>query len=247
MTVTEPRVLVPVAVLEGETVPESVVDLLSTCRVVVLGYHVLPEQTAPGQARLQFEERAQTKLDDLAASVRDTGAEAETRLVFTHDEEQTIDRVADETDSDAIVLPNPAPEIGRLLVPIGGTLDVARVAAFVAALIDDRDISVTLLHVSAESDEADAGQSLLDDAAAQLRDRGIPDAAIATERATSGAPIQTIADAATDHDAVVMGESGLSLRSLVFGEASERVAASSLGPVIVVRQPTEEPNDSGSE
>ena len=33
--------------------------------VTVLGYHVLPEQTAPGQARLQFEEQAQKKLDDL--------------------------------------------------------------------------------------------------------------------------------------------------------------------------------------
>jgi hypothetical protein len=49
---------VPVAILKGETVPDAVVELLSTLPVVVLGYHVLPEQTAPGQARMQFEDQA---------------------------------------------------------------------------------------------------------------------------------------------------------------------------------------------
>ncbi|OYR81823.1 hypothetical protein DJ72_10255 [Halorubrum distributum] len=45
----------------------------------------------------------------------------------------------------------------------------------------------------------------------------------------------SIASAVDGHDAVVMGERAPSFRSFVFGEESERVAAASVGPVLVVR------------
>ena len=230
------KVLVPVEILEGETVPESAIELLATCPVVVLGYHVLPEQTAPGQARMQFETQAQSKLDDLATAFREAGGDAETRLVFTHDEEQTLNRVADEAGCEAILIPNPAPDVERVLVPLRGEVNVARVAAFVAALIGGRDIAVTFFHVTDSEERTTAGQSMVDEAAELLRDHGIPAEAIATEVTVSGKPVQAISTAAADHDAVVMGESEPSLRSFLFGEASEQVAAQSLGPVIVVRR-----------
>ena len=229
-------VLVPVEVLEGETIPESVVDVLTTLPVVVLGYHVLPEQTPPGQARLQFETQAQTKLGELAAAFHEAGGIAETRLVFTHDEEQTLDRVADETGCDAILVPNPAPDVERLLVPLSGEVDASRVAEFVATLIGDRNIAVTLLHVADGEAETAAGRSMLSDAAAHLRESGVPAAAITSEVTVSEAPIRTIAAAAVDHHAVVMGESEPSLRSFLFGDASAQVAAQSVGPVVVVRR-----------
>lgn len=47
------RVLVPLKILEGASVPPGLIDLLGTVDVTVLGYHVLPEQTTPDQARLQ--------------------------------------------------------------------------------------------------------------------------------------------------------------------------------------------------
>lgn len=243
MTDTAWKVLVPVEVLEGETVPESVIDLLSTLPVVVLGYHELPEQTPPGQARLQFEDQAQSKLDDLAAAFREAGGDAETRLVFTHDEEQTLDRVADETNCDAILIPNPAPEVRRLLVPVGGDVDLDRTAGFVATMIGDRDVEVTLFNVAEDDETAALGRTLLKDATALLEERGIDPEAISSTVTVSGAPGEAIAAAATDHDAVVMGETEPSLRSFLFGELSEQVAAQSLGPVIVVRQ-EREPDES---
>jgi nucleotide-binding universal stress UspA family protein len=230
------KVLVPVEVLEGETVPDAVVDLLATLPVVVLGYHVLPEQTAPGQARMQFEEQAQESLDDLATAFREAGGNAETRLVFTHDEEQSLDRVAGETGCGAILVPNPAADVTRLLVPLRGEVDVARVTAFVSALIGDRNVAVTLLHVAENEARVEAGRSMVGDGAARLRETGVPAGAITTEVAASGTPVQAIATAAADHDAVVMGESEPSLRSFLVGEESERVAARSLGPVVVVRR-----------
>lgn len=230
------RVLVPVAVLEGEGVPDAVVDLLATLPVVVLGIHVLPEQTPPGQARLQFEERAQGRLDDLAAAFREAGGAAETRLVFTPDEEQTTNRVADETGCAAILIPNPATHAERLLVPLRGEVNVGRIAAFVAAMIGDRPIDVTLYHVAASVDATEDGRAMIEEGATRLEELGIDPAAIHREVAVSERPVRTIADAAADHDAVVMGETAPSLRALLFGETSEQIAAQSLGPVVVVRR-----------
>jgi len=227
------RVLVPVAVLEGETVPESVAELLGTMPVTVLGYHVLPEQTPPGQARLQFEERAQVKLDDLAATFREAGGDCDTRLVFTQDEEQTVDRVAAETGCSAVLVPNPAGEVRRLLVPLGGGVNAARVVDFVAALVGDRAIEVTLLHVAGGEAGREAGRERLADAASGLRGAGI---AVDEAVVVGDSAVEAIAAAAVDHDVVVMGESEPSLRSFVFGESADRVAEQSVGPVVVVRR-----------
>lgn len=228
------RVLVPVAVLEGETVPDSIATLLGTLPVVVLGYHVLPEQTPPGQARLQFEDRAQTKVDELAALFREAGNAVETRLVFTHDREQTVDRVAEETGCEAVLVPNPAASVERLLVPLGGSADAPRIAAFVADVVGDRPIEVTLLRVVGDESGVEAGRAALAETATTLRERGLRVTETVEVAAT---PVEVIADAADVHDAVVMGEGEPSLRSFVFGEKADRVADRSLGPVIVVRSP----------
>lgn len=247
MAAADWRVLVPVDVLEGETLPESVCDVLAPLPVVLLGYHVLPEQTPPGQARLQFEEQAQDALDDLAAAVEEAGGEAETRLVFTHDAEQSIDRVADETGCGAILQPNPTGEVERLLVPLRGEVDVDRIAAFAAALVADRDIAITLHHVAGSEAAIPDGESMLDRADAALREAGVPEAAITQEIVVSDAPVLTIAEAATDHDLVVIGERAPSLRTLVFGEDAERIADRSLGPVVVVRRARDSEPDDRSE
>ena len=89
------RVLVPVAVLEGESVSPGLISLLGTVDVTVLGYHVLPEQTPPDQARLQFEERATSALEDISQEFRAAGGATDHRLVFTRDREQTMQRVAE--------------------------------------------------------------------------------------------------------------------------------------------------------
>ncbi|MFB6173717.1 MAG: universal stress protein, partial [Halobacteriales archaeon] len=172
-------------------------------------------------------------------ALRAAGGDAETRLVFTHDEEQTFERVAEEAGCDAILVPNPATAVERLLVAVRGEADAGRIAAFVGSLIGDRDISVTVYHVAGPDEDLGPGETLVEEAVGTLRDAGLPAGAIGREIERTEAPVRAIATAAADYGAVVMGESEPSLRTFLLGESHEAVAARSLGPVLVVRRARE--------
>jgi nucleotide-binding universal stress UspA family protein len=240
------RVLVPVAVLEGESVSAGLISLLGTVDVTVLGYHVLPEQTPPDQARLQFEERATSALEAISEEFRDAGGAADHRLVFTHDREQTIERVTDEVDADAFAVPGTTGGVEQVLVSLSGDVDVDRILSFVEALVGDRAIGVTLFLAAEDQAPADASDAAarLEAAADRLRETGID---VDTALAVEGSPFDALIDAVPGHDAVVMGERAPSFRSFVFGDESERVAAASVGPVLVVRNRQESNGDGAND
>jgi len=221
------KVLVPVRILEGESVTPGLYDLLSTVDVVVLGYYEVPDQTPAEQAKLQFEERAQAKLDELREGFADAGGDAETRLAFTGEAEQTIQRVTVEEDCAAIVHPGVAHNFERLLVPFVGQANVETVAGFVAELVGDRDITVSALGLDANVSREEL-RGALDDA-------GLTTADLTLQPESTGDALATIAEFSVDYDVVVMGEPKPTLSEWVFGELEDRVARESLGPVVVVR------------
>lgn len=232
-----PVVLVPVTVLEGDTIPDVLVSFLAPARVVVLGYHVLPEQTPTEQASMQFEARAQAAVDDIAASFVDAGGDPETRVVFTHDREQTIERVAAELGVTATLLPNPAGDVSEILVPLRGAIDDDRLADLVATLADEAHERVTLWGLAATGSAFDADAAVAD-AADRLRKRGVAPAQITTETATTSAPIRDIVERSADADVVVMGEGDGAILDALFGDDAERVAEGAVAPVLVVRSRT---------
>ena len=221
------RILVPVEVLEGKTVSPGLMNLLGTVDVTVLGYHVLPEQTPPDQARLQYEERATDALEDLCEEFETAGGVADHRLVFTHDREQTFDRIANEVNARAFAISGVAGDVDQLLVSLSGDVAVDRILAFVEALVGDREIRVTLLLAGDKPDEG-----LLENAADQLRGAGIE---VQTELARGNSPFRALMEEIPGHDTVIMGEKAPSIRSLVFGDDPDRVASASVCPVLVVR------------
>jgi nucleotide-binding universal stress UspA family protein len=229
-----PRVLVPVEVLAGQTVPRSLVEFLAPAEVVVLGYHVLPEQTPTEQASMQFEDRAQAAVDDVARAFVEAGREVEKRVVFTHDREKSLDRIAAEVEATAVLLPNPVGEITDVLVPLRGAVEVDRLADLVATLMSGRDIEVTLWALTRDSDMG-AANRLLDDAAARLSDRGVHPEHLRTEATETEAPTRAIVDRSDEFDAIVMGEGERSLLTTVLGDTTERIAEGSVAPVLVVR------------
>ncbi|MFC3476170.1 universal stress protein [Halobacterium litoreum] len=233
------RVLVPVRVLRGESVPPGVAELLAPTDVVVLGYHVLPEQTPPEQGRDQFEERATAALEDAADAFREAGASVETVLAFTNDGDATVDRTAAERDADAVVHLNPATDADDLLVPLVAGTDLDRLSGVVAALAADRDVSVTTL----TAPETPGDVPSASDAAGAIRDAGVPAGRITTLERETGGVVDAVADIGREYDAVVVSEPTPTLREFLFGELEDRIAAEGLGPVVVVRSPSDESGD----
>jgi len=231
------RVLVPVEILRGEAVPDAVVEALASVSVVVLGYHEIPEQTAPGQARMQFEERAQNELADVVGAFEAAGAPVTSRLVFTHDPMKTFERIAVELSCDSILLLRAAPTIDRLLVPIRGNVNVEHIVGLVGTLVAGTDIEVTLLHVASEPEAVDDAEALLESAAETLAGIGPEGERIRRTVVVDDRPLETIAEVAEDHDVTVVGESRPSIRDRIFGDPSELIAERSVGPVLVVRRP----------
>ena len=231
-----PSVLVPLAVLEGESLPNGTAELLANARVVLLGYHVVPEQTAAEQAREQFGETGMSKLDEFAGELAAGGADVETRLVFTHDETTTVDRLIYEHDCLAVLVPNSTPQVESVLVALRGTVGIGRNTRLVLGLFADADVDVTLYHTLGEGESLDDGEAFLNGVKSDLVERGIAPDRIATLVEDAAVPIDAIADRAESYDAVVMGETDPSVTTFVFGMPSAQVADRFLGPVLVVQR-----------
>ncbi|WP_049979806.1 universal stress protein [Halolamina rubra] len=239
-----PTILVPIRVLEGESVPEGVPELLAHAHVVLLGYHVIPEQTAPGQAQMQFEDRATDRLDEYERMFEEAGATVERRLVFTHDGQKTIDRMTTEHDTLAALVPNATGPVENVLVAVRGAVGIDRLARVVAGLFKRTDATVTLYHV-ADPDETDEDvETLMNGLLNRLESLGMDAATIETRIERDQGPLDAIVDAADAFDVVVMGESDPSLATFVFGMPADQVADRFLGPVLVVqREPAAEPDE----
>jgi nucleotide-binding universal stress UspA family protein len=238
-----PSILVPIRVLEGESVPEGVPGLLANAHVVLLGYHVVPEQTAPGQAQMQFEERATNRLGEYESIFEEAGATVERRLVFTHDGQKTIDRTISEHDCMAVLVPNATGVVEDVLVAVRGTVGVDRLARVVAGVFGAMDASITLYHV-AEHEETDEDiGTLLDGLVDRLDDLGVDASTIGTRVDRDRDPLDAVVDTAEAFDTVVMGETDPSLATFVFGMPADQVAERFFGPVLVVQRepaPSEE-------
>lgn len=229
-----PRILVPVAVLEGEALSEPLAAFLAPSEVVVLGYHILPEQTPTEQASMQFEDRAQAAIEDIAETFRAAGRDVETRVAFTHDRDQTVERVAEDVGATAVLLPNPAGELRDVLVPIRGAVDPDRLADLLATLLVGGGGTVTLWGVTKPDADFDA-EAAVADARELLVDRGMATERMLAEATTSESPVREIIERSADYDVVVMGRGAEPVYSALFGVPSERVAGGAVAPVIVVR------------
>ena len=231
-----PSILVPIRVLEGESVPEGVPKLLANAHVVLLGYHVIPEQTAPGQARMQFEDRAVERLDVYEEMFEAAGATVERRLVFTHNGQKTIDRMTVEHDCMAVLVPNATGPVENVLVPVRGAIGVDRLARVVARVFGNTDAAVTVYHVADEDTTDDEIETLLDGMADRLAEFGMDPSRVETRIEHDQDPLDAIADVAESFDTVVMGETDPSLATFVFGMPADQVADRFLGPVFVVQR-----------
>ena len=239
----KPTVLVPLQVLEGESVPNGVPSLLSGARVLILGYHVIPEQTATEQAREQFADRAMERLEDYEAMFAEAGADVDSRLVFTHEAQRTKNRILLEEECTAVLIPKSTPPVENVLVPVRGTVGRDRLVQVIAGLFGGREITVTLFHVQGEAETEASTSELLGNLETALVDAGVEGSQIQSRIESADNPLEAIEMASSDADVVVMGETDPTVATYVFGLPEEQLAEQFLGPVLVVQRPPPETDE----
>lgn len=234
--VRENRVLIPIEILRGQDVPESVIDSFASTSVVLLGYHEIPEQTAPGQARMQFEEQAQSALEDFETVFAEAGCDVSTRLVFTQDPMKTFERVAAELECDSVLVLNPAPVLEQILVAISETVNVEHIARLVGDVMADSDVEVTLYHITPDNEKRERGEEILETAAETLEASGIDRDRLVKAVVVDDEPLEALLEAAEGYHLVVVGESKPTIRDRIWGDISETIAEQTVNPVLVVRR-----------
>lgn len=232
----ETTILLPVDVSTDETPAEELLDLLGPVNVVVLGYVSVPDQAVPAQIRDETEAAATERLERIGARLEPGGGSVTELLVYTHDRDETVDRVAEEYDCDAVLTPGEAGTVGRVLVAVRGRENLDRVTSLVASLLAAVDASVTLFH-GADADMA-AGRRLLEDATTRLTEAGVDRERIETRLAEDVDPADEIVRLAADADVLVLGETKPSLRERILGDAQNRVLRERDEPIFVVRDPS---------
>jgi nucleotide-binding universal stress UspA family protein len=232
-----PCIIVPVEVLEGEVVPESLVDVLSAVPVVLLGYERIPEQTAADQARSEYGEQAEQRLEDIADAFESRDGTVETRLAFTHDVAATVQQAVEDVERGVVLHADPVQSVDDVLVAVRDAELVPAIAATVASTVGPTDATITLLYVTTEDPES--GASLLDGVANALEEAGIDAERISRNVELTGDPEALLVEASKDHDLVVFGQDDSGVLDWLFRGTTERVADETLVPVLVVQRPRE--------
>jgi nucleotide-binding universal stress UspA family protein len=227
----ELTILVPLDISASELPPLESIDLLGPARVVLLGYFPVPRQAEPALIRDEYEAEAEARLVEIAEG-RPGLTEV---LVFTHDREATIDRIASEYGCDAVLTTGDVDEIGRVLVPLRGDVNLERIVSVVAGLLDVSDATTTLFHAVPEGADPSQGEFLLRGAVDRLVDFGVDERRIDRRLSEGGDPQAEIVALGADYDLVVVGETEPSLVDRIIGDLLSYVVEESRTPTLIVR------------
>lgn len=223
-------ILVPVRMPDPEPISPWLKEFLGPLDVYVAGCYMVKDQTSPEQAREQFGEEASEELEQVAEGFADAGAEVRTRLVFTHNIVETIDRLEDELDVDLVIVPTAVEAISSLLAVVTDQIHLERVEKAIEALLSDSVVPVTLLHVARQEDEESEKKEkslVLDGLKQRLTEAGIDQDRIETRSLEDPEPEDRIVEVSREFDVVILDEQETSIRDRLLREAPS--------PLMVVR------------
>jgi len=228
-------ILVPVDVSAADPPDRTILDLLRPVNVVVLGYYPVPKQTAPAHLKQDHESEATAKLEAIAAEFDGSEHEVEDVLVFTKDRQDTIDRVADQHDCDAVLVPGVVRPIEQILVPLRGDVNLERIVSLVGDLERTNDAEITLFHSVAEGADPSQGEFILRGAIDRLAEEGVERDRLGWRLSESGDPESEIGSLADEYDLVILGETEPSLRERIIGTVLTPIIDEIEVPAIIVR------------
>lgn len=228
-------VLVPVDVSVVEPPDQIIFELLRPVNIVVLGYYPVPKQTAPAHLKEDHEAEASERLANVVNRFTAAEHEVEDVLVFTKDRRDTIDRIADQYDCDAVIVPGEAESIERILVPLRGDVNLERIVSLVGDLMRASDAEVTLFHSVQDGADPSQGEFILRGAADRLTEEGVDRGRIDWKLSEGGTPKREIITLAEEYDLLILGETKPSLRDRILGAVLTPIIDEIEKPAIIVR------------
>lgn len=228
-------ILVPVDVSVAEPPDQVILDLLEPVNIVVLGYYPVPKQTAPAHLKEDHETEAAERLARIVSRFSSADHHVEDVLVFTKDRRDSIDRVAEEHDCDAVFVPGETDAVDRILVPLRGDVNLERIISLVGDLASASDASVTLFHSIDDGTDPSHGEFVLRGAAERLVDEGVERDRIDWQLSEGDAPKRAIITLAREYDLLILGETEPSLRDRILGAVLTPIIDEIEKPAIIVR------------
>ena len=230
-SIGELTILIPVDISEPEPPALEVLDILRPFEVVLLGYFPVPDQAEPALIKHEYEDEAGARLDTIAEGRNDVTDV----LVFTHDRETTIDRIADQYDCDAVLTAGDTDHIDRILVPIKGDANVERIVSVVAELLRGSHATATFFHSVGEDVETSQAEFLLRGTVERVTEYGIEQERVDWKVSEGGDAYQDIVSLGAEYDIVVLGETEPSLRERIIGDVLSRIIDKIEIPALIVR------------
>lgn len=227
--------LVSVKLPDPGNVPEKLLGMLKGNRVHLLGSYIISDQASPEQARDEFEEEARETLSEYEKTFGQTGQVVDTRLVFTRDIGETLSRVEDELQYDAILIPADVNTVDRVLVATTGEVDFERIRRCCGAILQGENLKITLMNVAESEEDEEERELTLTGLREKLSDMGVPEDNVHVESSSSGNPSAAIAEVAQDYDFIILAEKEPTIRERLFSDAWELVADEYEGPLFIIR------------
>jgi len=229
-------ILIPVDISDSTQPGQSLIDLCHSVDVVLLGYYLVPDQATPAQLKQDHESDAADKLEEIVDTFRASGIDVLADvLVFTHDREDTIDRVANEYGCDAVLTVGETEDIKRILVPVRGDTNLERIVALLGSVMRASDASVTFFHSVAEDSDPSHGEFLVRGAVDRLVQSGIDRERIDWQLSEEESPHDEIVALADEFDLLILGETEPSLRERILGTVPSRIVDEVDKPAFIVR------------
>jgi len=232
----DPTLLIPIDASAPEEPPRALVDLLEPLQIVVLGYYPVPDQAAPQQVQEAHEADAKAAMKPIVHRFAEQGADVESVLVFTRDHVASIDRVANEHDCDAVLVPGSVGDLRSVLVSLKDEQNMFRVLEVVGLLLNETDPDVTLFHSESIEKGSAMSELLLRGATDWLTERGLSRERITWREPTAETQRSDLLEEADQHDLVIMGEYEPSIRERVLGDLPDQIHSQTGRAVLLVRK-----------
>lgn len=191
-------------------------------------------------ARATKEPEAQAVLYEMAAQFSRAGASTSVQLHFGSpgpEEAVLQDRIATETDADAVLVAGHITMRNNVLIPLRDDRRRDDIVEFLTGFDEDSIFVLELYHAAVDQESATAATEMLESVEDYLLDHGFEpnDVEVTVEVRDDAA--QAIADCAQRHNLVVMGETEeVDPDSAFLGPVYRDIADQTDTPIVVVRK-----------